>query len=116
MKELMGNKCHDYPKVPHIYKSIMNCSRLYGQGITYSNLLDPSLHNNALDATILENIKNKYYDIVIYGSYHRGMPHYDLICQIYKPNEIILLCGEDIHNCNYNTFLKKGHSLFVREI
>ena len=115
-KELMGNKCHDYPKVPHIYKSNINYSQLYGKGITYTNLLDPSLHNDELDATIVENIKNKYYDIVIYGSYHRGMPHYDLICQIYKPNEIILLCGEDIHKCNYNTFLKKGHSLFVREI
>jgi hypothetical protein len=97
-------------------KSNINYSQLYGKGITYTNLLDPSLHNDELDATIVENIKNKYYDIVIYGSYHRGMPHYDLICQIYKPNEIILLCGEDIHKCNYNTFLKKGHSLFVREI
>ena len=32
------------------------------------------------------NIKKleKYFDIVIYGSYHRGMPLFDLVNQIYK--------------------------------
>jgi hypothetical protein len=116
-KELFGEKCHDFPKIPHIYKSHnLDINNLYGRGMTYSNLLEPNLHNNSLDNTIEEDIKNKYYDIIIYGSYHRGMPYYDLICQVYKPNEIILLCGEDIHCCNYNYFLEKGHNLFVREL
>lgn len=44
------------------------------------------------------------------------MHHYDLICEIYKPNEIILLCGEDFHSCHYNTFTNKGHTVFVREL
>jgi hypothetical protein len=52
----------------------------------------------------------------IYGSYHRGMPYYDLITGIYNPNEIILLCGEDLHCCNYNNYLKNGHFVFVREL
>ena len=116
-KEIFGTNCHDYPKIPHIYKSNnLNVNNLYGKGITYTNLLEPILHNHDLDNTIEEDIKNKYYDIVIYGSYHRGMPYYDLICKVYKPNEIILMCGEDIHNCNYNLFLRKGHNLFVREL
>jgi len=116
-KTLPNIICHDYPKVPHIYKSdSINYKSLYGKGITYSNLLDPILHDNNLDNTILEDIKNKYYDIIIYGSYHRGMPYYSLICEIYKPDEIILMCGEDIHYCNYNDFLKKGHFVFVREL
>ena len=84
--------------------------------MTYTNLLDPKLHNDNLDATIIDNIKNKYYDIVIYGSYHRGMPYYNLISKIYKSNEIILLCGEDLHKCNYNNAIKKGHPVFVREL
>jgi len=114
-KELFGVNCHDYPKIPHIYKSdSIDFSKLYGKGITYTNLLDPSLHNLNID--IKENIENKYYDIIIYGSFHRGMPYYDLISSLYHPNKIILLCGEDIHHCNYNTFIDRGHNVFVREL
>jgi hypothetical protein len=116
-KTIFGFNCHDYPKVPHIYKSNnINYKNLYGKGFTYTNLLEPTLHDDKLDYTIIEDINNKYYDIIIYGSYHRGMPYYDLICKIYKPNEIILLCGEDIHCCNYNDFLLKKHNVFVREL
>jgi hypothetical protein len=116
-KEIFGNLCHDYPKIPHIYKSQpIQYSSYYGKGISYTNLLDPSFHNNELDNTIEADIINKKYDIVIYGSYHRGMPFYTLVCQIYKPHEIILLCGEDIHTCNYSYFIKKGHAVFVREL
>ena len=116
-KELLGSNCHDYPKVPHIYKSNnINYDNLYGKGITYTNLLNNIFHNNILDNNIMEYIQNKYYDIIIYGSYHRGMPYYDLVCKIYKPNEIILLCGEDIHCCDYNKYIEKGHSVFVREL
>lgn len=116
-KEVFGSNCHDFPKIPHLYKSTyINYSYLHGKGITYTNLLENSFHNDELDKTIEYDIKNKAYDIVIYGSYHRGMPYYDLIYEIYKPCEIILLCGEDIHDCNYNYFLQKGHNLFIREL
>jgi hypothetical protein len=116
-KELFGEKCHDHPKIPHIYKSnSINYKQLYGKGITYTNLLESNLHDDKLDDTIENDIKNKKYDIVIYGSYHRGMPFYDLVNNIYKPNEIILLCGEDIHCCNYNELLNRGHNVFVREL
>ena len=116
-KELYGSNCHDYPKIQHIYKSNnINYGALYGKGISYTNILDESLHDNNLDNNIINDIKSKYYDIVIYGSYHRGMPYYDLITQIYKKNEIILLCGEDCHKCNYRNWLNKGHYVFVREL
>lgn len=115
-KSLFGLNCHDYPKVPHIYKSNINYKSLYGKGITYSNLLDQSLHNDTLDNTIIQDIENKHYDVIIYGSYHRGMPYYDLISKIYDSNKIILLCGEDLHNCNCNYYAEKGHHVFVREL
>ena len=116
-KTLIGSNCHDYPKIEHIYKSKnIDIKNLYGKGISYTNLLDPEFHNENLDTTLIEDIKNKYYDIIIYGSYHRGIPYYDLICSIYKPNEIILLCGEDFHYCNYNEYVNKGHFVFVREL
>lgn len=116
-KELFGVKCHDYPKIPHIYKTdYINYKQLYGKGITYTNLIDIRFHNDNLDNTIEDDIKNKRYDIIIYGSYHRGMPFYDLVNQIYKPNEVILLCGEDTHHCDYNNLIEKGHNVFVREL
>ena len=116
-KELLGKSCHDYPKVPHIYKSdSIDYSKLYGKGITYTNLLDTNLHNDVLNSTIEEDILNCKYDIIIYGSYHRGMPYYDKVLVSYPPEKIILLCGEDEHCCNYSKYVGLGHNVFVREL
>jgi hypothetical protein len=117
-KEQFGRNCHDYPKVPHIYKNdTIDYSNLYGMGITYSNLLESSLHDDSLDATIEDDIKSKKYDIIIYGSFHRGTPYYNLVSQIYNPNNVIMLCGEDIHECSHREFyLSMGHHVFVREL
>ena len=116
-KTLFGTNCHDYPKIQHIYKTNdINFNQLYGKGLTYTNLLDPKLHDETLNNTIEEDIKKNYYDLIIYGSFHRGMPFYDLINKFYYPSKIVLLCGEDLHNCNYNEWLKKGHYIFVREL
>lgn len=130
LKQLLGSNCHDFPKIPHIYKSdSINYQELYGRGYNYTNLLDESLHDDSLDLDIEEQIKNKKFDIIIYGSYHRGMPFYELVCETYKPHEIILLCGEDMPHCNtsislcedfgkcdYSEWDKKGHYVFVREL
>ena len=116
-KELLGKSCHDYPKIPHIYKSdSIDYSKLYGKGITYTNLLDNGLHDDTLDITIEEDILNTKYDIIIYGSYHRGMPYYDKALLSYPPEKIILLCGEDEHCCNYSKYVELGHNVFVREL
>jgi len=116
-KEIFGTSCHDYPKIPHLYNSEnINYRTLYGKGITYTNLLDDSLHDDELDKTILDDIVTHKYDIIIYGSYTRGMPYYELVCSSYKANEIILLCGEDLRNYNYNYYVEKGHLVFVREL
>jgi hypothetical protein len=116
-KQHIGSQCHDYPVIPHIYKTdYIPYHKLYGKGITFTNLLDPLLHNDILDHTLEEDIKNKKYDIVIYGSYHRGMPYYEWVSSIYNPNEIIMLCGEDIHDCDYYKWVEKGHHVFVREL
>ncbi len=115
LKQLIGSKCHDYPKLPHMYTDYEG-GPLYGKGFTYSKLLDPSLRNDTKDVSILEDIKQQRYDMVIYGSYHRGMPFYDIVCKFYPMNKIILLCGEDIHCCDASFFIKKGHPVFVREL
>ena len=117
-KTLLKKNCHDYPKVPHIYKKDENdYNLLYGKGITYTNLLENELHDNILEENVKENIINKKYDIIIYGSYHRGMPFLELIYQYYEPDKIILLCGEEYpHICDYNIWINKGHYVFVREL
>jgi len=116
-KKIFGKDCHDYPMIPHLYQiKNMNYGSLYGKGITYTNLLDTDLHSNEFDKTIESDIKNKKYDIIIYGSYHRGMPYYDLVMSCYDPKNVILLCGEDIHNCDYIHWANRGHCVFVREL
>jgi hypothetical protein len=116
-KELMGSSCHDYPKVEHIYTNAkINYSSKYGTGFSYTNLVDQSLHDTNLDLSVEEDIRNKKYDIIIYGSYHRGMPFYDLVMNVYKAEEVILLCGEDEHDCTFSIFAERGHHVFVREL
>jgi hypothetical protein len=115
LKCLIGVKCHDYPRLPHMYSDFYG-GPLYGNGFSYSKLLDPSMRNPTLDITVIEDIKTKQYDLIIYGSYHRGMPFYSLVCDYYPPDKIILLCGEDLHCCDNSDFVKKGHPVFVREM
>jgi hypothetical protein len=117
LKELFGTNCHDYPKIPHLYRSdAINYSGLYGKGITYTNLLDQSLHDNVLDRTVVQDIIDKRYDLIIYGSYHRGMPLFNIVQQTYPPDQVILICGEDAHSCNYEEWTNKGYCVFVREL
>ncbi len=117
LKQLFGTKCHDYPKVEHLYTSdTIDYSKLYGKGMTYSNLLSQSLHDDTQDLKVEEHIKKRAYDLIIYGSYHRGMPYYKVVTEYYKPDDILLLCGEDKHECNYKEWVNKGHCVFVREL
>ena len=76
--------------------------------MSYSNLLSEDLHDFESDSTIQEDIHNKKYDLIIYGSYHRGMPYYDQVISIYPAEKIILLCGEDEHRCNYSLYNNRG--------
>jgi len=114
-KELLGDGCHDYPRIPHLYKDYVDYANLYGKGITYSRLLETSARNNSLDLTIENDIRSHKYECVVYGSIHRGMPLWSLVNEFYKPFEIILLCGEDEHNCNFKHYSEK-YPLFLREL
>ena len=119
-KTIFGELCHDYPIITHLYKiNNYDYSKLYGKGITYSNLLDRTLHNDNYDTTVQEDIINKKYDLIVYGSYHRGTPFLDLVSKHYEPNQVIFLCGEDIGGCchdNHIELLNKGFTVFVREL
>jgi hypothetical protein len=115
-KELMGKKCHDYPKIPYLYTDFAGDFRyMYGKGITYSNLLNSAdTRDDALDATIEQDIANCKYDLIIYGSAHRGLPFLELVKQHYSSERIIMFCGEDLHSCELLELEKQ--ILFVREL
>lgn len=115
-KELYGEKCHDYPKISHIYKDCQSVNNLYGKGISYTQLIEKDKHNEEYDKTISADIEEHKYDLILYGSYHRGMPLWELVNKFYKKNEIVLLCGEDDHWCNYKEYANLGYNVFVREL
>lgn len=116
-KQLIGANCHDYPKVSHVYESDeTQYGNTYGRGYTYTRIVKDLDRDDALDASIEADIRNMNYDMVIYPSYHRGMPLYDLVSSVYPPEKIVLMCGEDIHSCDRITWLERGHHVFVREL
>jgi hypothetical protein len=116
-KSIFGQACHDYPKISHLYKNEnINYNKLYGRGMTYTNLIDISYRNNELDDSIKEDIINHEYDIIIYGNYHRGIPYFELVKEHYSVDKIILLCGEDCHACDYFKYISDKYNVFVREL
>ena len=116
-KTLPGILCNDVPRVTHLYTdSTLPPEQLYGKGFSYQKLLKPETHDPAAVQTVEQDIRDRVYDLVIYGNMHRGLPHYDLVLQYYEPSKVILLDGEDLHACNRDIYLQKGHPVFVREL
>jgi hypothetical protein len=139
-KQLKNIECHDFSRISHIYEDYPNDThQLYGRGMSYSKILDPSLHRNDLDKTVTEDVINKRYDIIIYGSMHRGRPGWDIVNAYYDKSDIVVICGEDIyacgkykrvqdsakgtyfvgeelHNCEAEKLSAEGYTVFLREI
>lgn len=109
LKQLLGQNLVDALKPPHIYKSYCGEVRqLYGKGMTYSKVVDdlPVDREN-----IDERIKDREFELIIYGSIHRGLPFYHTVLEHYDSSKIAYICGEDLHRCQY------GHlnHFFMRE-
>jgi hypothetical protein len=121
LKEHMGANCHDYPKICHLYSDcpIPN-HHLYGKGMSYTKTLSPELRSGSdCESDIINDIRAKKYDIVVYGSYTRGIPFYDIVNEYYPPQDVIMVMGEDdrtYDNGNQQAYLDRGHFVFVREI
>lgn len=116
-KDRWGTACHDYPRTDYVYQSTNPLDpQLYGRGISYTRLLDPALRDEELDRTLVADIQRRTYDLVVYGSWHRGLPFWDIVSQHYAAHEVVMVCGEDLHSCNYAHLSEKGHHVFVREL
>lgn len=147
-KILFGKNCDEYPCVPHLYTDFPDnlVYKLYGKGMTYSKLLDKDtyknmsiekiidcnksvnyessfLRNKEYDEQIIQNILNKKYDLIIYGSLMRETIFFEYVKNIYDKNKVIFLCGED-PNINedknilnkVNIMVNDGYKVFIREL
>jgi len=117
-KSIFGSRCHDYPKIPSIYKSCTS-DKLGGNGFTYSRLLEDTYRNESIDSSIVDDIKSKKYDLIIYSQANRACPFYDIVSQIYEPSKVIFFNGEDhvthFHLKDFHEKISKGHFCYIRE-
>jgi len=113
LKELFGADVVDYNKQHHNYDTFdaFRASKLYGMGMTVTRVL-PDLEVDRTDIT--SKIKNKYYDLIVYGSVWRCHDYIDNILQYYPPNKVIAIDGEDETNIHFT--YNKGIVYFKREL
>ena len=111
LKELLKENVIDFPKIDHIYQTLPEMTDLYGRGFTYARLIE----DVPLDRSYIEErIWEKEFELIIYGSVHRGLPLHDLVSYVYPPEKIVYLCGEDLHECTRIELLGDSH-FFLRE-
>jgi hypothetical protein len=112
LRELFGDDVVDSTQIISLYKEYegkIHPRNLWG-GMTAFWLIG----ENKIDRTnIEEKIKNKFYDLIIYGAIKRCKDYYNLVSQVYPANKIILIDGDD-----YTTLdpLHAEHPYFKREL
>lgn len=106
-KKIFKNKCYDVPIIDFLYEDDFPCGFH-----TIRSMLKK--YDKIKEENVTKKIEENIYDLVIYGSYSRGTPHYDLIKKNYSPDKIILLHGED-HPPRDNNKYEKNY-VFIREL
>jgi hypothetical protein len=113
LTELSGVEVVDSTPIIHLYKENQQnipLQTLWGRGFTSTYLIDK---DNIDRSNIEEKIKNKYFDLIIYGAVNRCLDYYDLISKIYPPNKIFLIDGDDSASISP---LSSSHPYFKREL
>lgn len=112
LRELFGDDVVDSTQILSLYKEYegrIPKQHLWG-GMTAFWLIG----DNKIDRTNIETkIKDKYYDLIIYGAIKRCKDYYDLVSKIYPANKIILIDGNDESELDP---LYKKHLYFKREL
>jgi hypothetical protein len=113
MKRLLGQNCVDVLKIEHVYNTYTGGNhRLYGKGHSYAYTLTEDPDINRDHEYIRQQIKDKYFDLVIFGSIHRGRSLHDCVMENYKPHKVAFVCGEDTHNINECIDIVPNNSFF----
>ena len=94
LRELYGDDVVDSTQILSLYKEYegkINPQHLWG-GMTSFWLIG----DNNIDRTNIEDkIKDKYYDLIIYGAIKRCKNYYNLVSKVYPADKIILIDGND---------------------
>lgn len=92
------------------YKERIPKQNLWG-GMTTFWLIDKDEVDRS---NIEEKIKNKYFNLIIYGAIRRCQDYYDLVIQHYPDSKIICIDGNDETDCDRKFYEK--HLYFKREL
>jgi len=113
LTELENIEVIDSTPIIHLYKENqykIHPQHLWGKGFTSTYLIDK---DNVDRSNIEERIKDKYFDLIIYGSINRCLDYYDIVSKVYPPNKIFLIDGDDSTNIHS---LSNIHPYFKREL
>jgi len=113
LKELFGADVVDYNKQSHNYVTYdeQAAKKLYGMGMSVTRVL-PDLDVDRTDIT--SKIKNKYFNLIVYGSIWRCNDYINEILKYYSPNKVIAVDGED--EINIHPSFNLGILYFKREL
>ena len=112
LRELFGDDVVDSTQIVSLYKEYegrIPQQHLWGGMTTFWLIGD----NNIDRSNIEEKIKDRYYDLIIYGAIKRCKNYYDLASQHYPANKIILIDGNDETELDP---LYEKHLYFKREL
>jgi hypothetical protein len=113
LTELDNVEVTDSTPIVHLYKtneSLINKSVLWGRGFTTTFLIES---DNVDRNNIEDKIKEKYFDIIIYGCVKRCLDYYDIVSKVYSANKIILIDGDDFTDVHPMSSI---HPYFKREL
>lgn len=116
LKQILGDQCVESVHVPFIYEDYPTPERNYGRGFSYSRILPVSSKPPMVH---IDEIRSHAFDLILYGSVHRGLPYWDEVQKSYRPHEIVMLCGEDEHDlstCPARLHGETGYNGFIREL
>jgi hypothetical protein len=112
LRELFGDNVVDSTQIISLYKEYegkIHPQHLWG-GMTTFWLIG---ENNIDRSNIEEKIKDKYYDLIIYGAIKRCKNYYDIVSKVYPPEKVILIDGNDESDLDP---LYSKHLCFKREL
>ena len=112
--ELLGPSVIDVNKRIHVYDSFdeNNVKNLYGKGMTVTRVI-PDIKKDRSD--VLEKIKRRYYNFVVYGSIRRCQDYIEDVLFNYKKTEIFFVDGEDDTEINFK-IVNSGFIYLKREL
>jgi hypothetical protein len=112
LRELFGDDVIDSTQIISLYKEYegkIPKQHLWGGMTTFWLIGDNDIDRSNIE----EKIKDKYYDLIIYGAIKRCKKYYDLVSRCYDSNKVILIDGND--EPELDTLYTK-HLYFKREL